>query len=313
MPFSLILLKLGRGVLTLLLAVSFVFLALRLSGDPAELLAGSEAPPEVVEQYRTRLGLDQPIPVQYAAYLGGLLQGDFGASFRDGRPALEVVMERVPKTLWLATVAYAGGALLGILLGMAAALAHGTLLDRGLMSVAVLGYSMPNFFLGVLLIYLFAMVLQVLPSSGSSSPWHILLPALTLGTAFAGQLARFTRSAMLEVLGRTYMRTAAAKGVQAPRRLWRHALPNALIPVVTIMGLKLGSILAWAVVTESVFAWPGVARLLTSAVAQRDLPVVQTIILLTVLVMVVVNVTVDILYGWLDPRIASERSRMASS
>lgn len=308
-----ILLKIGRGLLTLLLGVSFVFLALRLSGDPAELLLGAETPPEVIEEYSARLGLDQPIPVQYVRFLGDLLQGDFGTSFRDGRPALEVVMERVPRTLVLALVAYLGGALLGIVLGMAAALAHGTLLDRGLMGIAVLGYSTPNFFVGVLLIYLFAMVLQVLPSSGSSSAWHIILPAFTLGTAFAGQLARFTRSAMLEVLGRTYMRTAAAKGVQAPRRLWRHALPNALIPVVTIMGLKLGSILAWAVVTESVFAWPGVARLLTSAVAQRDLPVVQTIILLTVLVMVVVNVTVDILYGWLDPRIAAERKRTAAA
>lgn len=309
MPLLPVLLKLGRGLLTLLLAVSFVFLALRLSGDPAELLAGSEAPPELVEEYRARLGLDRPVAVQYAAYLGGLLQGDFGTSFRDGRPALEVVMERVPRTLWLAATAYAGGALLGILLGMAAALAHGTLLDRGLMGVAVLGYSTPNFFLGVLLIYLFAMVLQVLPSSGSSSPWHVVLPAFTLGTAFAGQLARFTRSAMLEVLGRTYMRTATAKGIPSGRRLLRHALPNAMIPVVTIMGLKLGSILAWAVVTEAVFAWPGVARLLTTAVVQRDLPVVQTIILLTVLVMVVVNVTVDILYGWLDPRIAGGRAR----
>ena len=306
-----VLIKLGRGLLTLLLAVTFVFLALRASGDPAEILLSAEAPPALVDAYRERWGLNEPLHVQYVAYLRGILAGDFGYSFRDDRPALEVVMERVPKTLQLALTAFAFGTALGLALGVVAALAHRTALDRAIMTVSVLGFSTPNFFLGICLILLFAMVLQVLPSSGSATLWHLILPAFTLGTALAGQIARFTRSAMLEVMAKAYLRTAAAKGALPLRRLWRHALPNALIPVVTILGLKLGSVLAWAVVTENVFAWPGVARLLTGAVAQRDLAVVQTIVLMTVLVMVVVNTTVDILYGWLDPRIAARPERRA--
>ena len=295
--------RFGRAVLTLLLVVGFIFVILRLAGDPAQVMAGDDAPPDLVDRYRVELGLDRPLPEQFLRYIASLSGGDFGRSFKDNRPALGVVLERLPATLELGLIALMLSIGIGVPLGIFAALKRGTAIDRFAMTFAVLGYSLPNFFLGILLILLFSLQLRWLPSSGSETFWHTVMPALTLGTAHAGGLARFTRSAMLEVLNKNYMRTAKAKGVPRQRRLYRHALPNAAIPVVTHLGFRIGHLVAGAIIVETVFAWPGVGRLMISAVAARDLAVVQTLVLMTALAMIAANLLVDIAYGWIDPRI----------
>jgi peptide/nickel transport system permease protein len=295
--------KLLRGLLTVMIVLTFVFVVLRLSGDPIDALVGDEADPDVIDYYRALYGLDKPILEQYGLYLRNVARGDLGFSYRDERDAVEVVFERVPKTLQLGFTAFLGSLLIGIPLGIAAALNRNTLLDRFTMGFAVLGFSLPNFFLGILLILLFAMHLRILPSSGSGGWEHMVMPVITLATAGAGSIARFARSSMLEVLGKSYVRTATAKGVPWLRRISWHALPNAAIPIVTILGFRLGDLIAGSVVTESVFAWPGVGRLLVVSVGSRDLAIVQTILITVATTMVFANLCVDLLYGWLDPRI----------
>jgi peptide/nickel transport system permease protein len=295
--------KLLRGLLTVMIVLTFVFVVLRLSGDPIDALVGDEADPDVIDYYRGLYGLDKPILEQYGLYLRNVARGDLGFSYRDERDAVEVVFERVPKTLQLGFTAFLGSLLIGIPLGIAAALNRNTLLDRFTMGFAVLGFSLPNFFLGILLILLFAMHLRILPSSGSGGWEHVVMPVITLATAGAGSIARFARSSMLEVLGKSYVRTATAKGVPWLRRISWHALPNAAIPIVTILGFRLGDLIAGSVVTESVFAWPGVGRLLVVSVGSRDLAIVQTILITVATTMVFANLCVDLLYGWLDPRI----------
>lgn len=300
--------KLARGPLTLLIAVTFVFVALRLAGDPISYMVADDTPPEVIQRYREIYGLDRSLPEQYLAYIGGLLRGDFGYSFRDGRPALEVVSDRIPQTVLLGLAGIAVTIIVGVTAGVIAALRRGTAIDRIAMSFAILGASVPNFFLGIIFILLFSMTWRLLPSSGIGTFWHLLMPALTLGLSGgggAGSIARFTRSSMLEVLNQPYMRTARAKGLRAGRRVLNHAIPNASIPVITVLGMRLGGIVSGAVVVETVFAWPGVGQLLATAVAARDLAVVQTVVLLVALTMVLVNLLVDIAYGWLDPRLAA--------
>jgi peptide/nickel transport system permease protein len=205
--------------------------------------------------------------------------------------------------LMLGLTAFALSIVVGLPMGILAALKRNTSIDRMIMAVAVFGFALPNFFFGILLILLFSLTLRWLPSSGTGTVLHLLMPAATLGLATAGTLARFTRSAMLEVLGKVYMRAAAAKGVPFTTRLIRHALPNAAIPIVTIMGLNLGALVGGAIVVETVFAWPGIGRLLVTAVSARDLAVVQALVLLISITMVLANLTVDLLYGLLDPRI----------
>jgi len=288
----LIIVKTLRALLTVLMCVTLVFVALRLSGDPAETLLPENTPPDAVAEYRAMWGLDAPLPVQYVRYLAAALRGDFGISFADNRPALDVVLERVPATL-----------LIGVPLGIVAAIRRNTAVDRAVMAFAVFGYSTPNYFLGILLILLFAMQLRWLPSSGSETWQHMVMPVFTLGTAAAGTLARFTRTAMLEVMGHGFIRTARGKGAPPGYAILRHALPNAAIPVVTVIGFQIGGLVGGALVTESVFAWPGVGRLLVNAVSGRDLAVVQTVVLLVASTMVVANYLVDLAYGLLDPRI----------
>jgi len=288
----LIIVKTLRALLTVLMCVTLVFVALRLSGDPAETLLPENTPPDAVAEYRATWGLDAPLPVQYVRYLAAALRGDFGISFADNRPALDVVLERVPATL-----------LIGVPLGIVAAIRRNTAVDRAVMAFAVFGYSTPNYFLGILLILLFAMQLRWLPSSGSETWQHMVMPVFTLGTAAAGTLARFTRTAMLEVMGHGFIRTARGKGAPPGYAILRHALPNAAIPVVTVIGFQIGGLVGGALVTESVFAWPGVGRLLVNAVSGRDLAVVQTVVLLVASTMVVANYLVDLAYGLLDPRI----------
>ncbi|MCR8546932.1 ABC transporter permease [Salipiger sp. P9] len=298
-----ILLKLLRALVTMGLVLTFVFFVLRLSGDPTLVLLPDDVDQATREFYRAKWGLDAPLWEQYTSYLRALLQGDFGISFRNNIDAFQVVWDRVPKTALLGGTAIAIALLIGMPLGVLAAVYRDSWLDRTVMSIAVFGFSMPNFFLGILLILIFSLKLRVLPSSGSGTWAHLIMPAATLGTGFAAQIARYTRSSMIDVLSKPYMRTARSKGAGLTRRVSQHALPNASVPVVTILGIKVGEMLGWAVVTETVFAWPGIGRLLTSAVASRDLAVVQCIMILLAFTMVAANMVVDLVYGWLDPRV----------
>nr|WP_319025397.1 ABC transporter permease [Rhizobium terrae] len=309
MRLQFILGKLLRGLLTLLLAVTFVFVVLRVSGDPVSMMLPDDTPPAIVAEYRVSLGLDKSLPEQYVRFIWSALHGDLGYSFRNDRPALTVVLERVPMTLLLGLSGFAITVVIGLLTGIAAALKRGTSIDHAAMAFSIFGHSMPNFFLAILMILLFSMTWRVLPSSGGATWWHLILPAVTLGIINAGTVARFTRSSMLEVLHQPYMRTARAKGLRLTRRVMSHAIPNAAIPVVTVLGLRLGGLIAGAVVIETVFAWPGIGLMLVNAVSQRDLPVVQTIVLLVALTMVVTNFVVDLTYGWLDPRIENRQSK----
>jgi len=299
--------KLVRGLLTVWVVVTFTFVALNLSGDPIEALVGDQASPEVVQQYRQKFGLDRPLWEQYVSYLQNLVQGDFGLSLSDQRPATELIEEALPYTLRLGLTAFGLGLLAGLALGIVAALHRNRPVDRFVMSFAVLGFSLPNFFLGILLILLFSLHLRMLPSAGADTIWHLILPAITLGTHFAGVFARFTRSAMLEVLNRQYMVAARAKGAPQARRVLWHALPNAAIPIITIVGLKLGDLVAGSIIVETVFGWPGVGRLLIGAVTSRDFAVVQAILILTAITMVLSNLAVDFFYTLVDPRMRSAR------
>jgi peptide/nickel transport system permease protein len=284
---------------------------LRLSGDPAQIIMGADAPPEAVDAFRSAWGLDEPIWVQYFSYFWAILQGDLGRSMRDGRDAIVLVTERIPATLALTLPALAIKICLGITAGIYAALHRNSLADRVVMIIAVAGFTVPSFVLGLLLVLVFAVQLGWLPSGGQESWRHGILPVITLGLGGAAVLARFTRSAMLEVLGQPYIRTASAKGVPWRAVVTGHALPNAAIPTVTIIGFMVGTLIAGAVVVESVFSWPGVGRLLVVAVANRDLAVVQCILLLVAITMVCANLIVDLLYGLLDPRLRAAPRKAA--
>ncbi|MCA1953233.1 MAG: ABC transporter permease, partial [Hyphomicrobiales bacterium] len=288
---------------TIALVVTFAFVVLRLSGDPALIILGPEAPPEAIAAFRKSWGLDASIFVQYVDYFGAILRGDLGRSMRDGRPAILLVAERIPATLALTLPALAIKIGIGVPAGIYAALHRGGPVDRLVMMLAVAGFTVPSFVLGLTLVLIFSVQLGWLPSGGQESWRHAILPVVTLGTGGAAILARFTRSAMLEVLGQPYIRTASAKGVAWRAVVTGHALPNAAIPTVTMVGFMVGSLIAGAVVVESVFSWPGVGRLLVVAVANRDLAVVQCILLLVAGTMVASNLIVDFLYGLLDPRL----------
>ena len=295
--------KLFRAVLTICIIVTFVFVALRMSGDAALQIYGADVDEAVLEALRKSWGLDKPIWQQYLSYIGNIFRGDLGTSYLDGRDAIEVVMERVPKTLSLMWITALFTFLIGIPAGIYAALHHNTAIDRATMTMAVMGLSIPNFFLGVLLILLFSVSLRLLPSAGSETWQHYIMPVATMATAEASVFARFMRSSMLEVLNQPYIRTAMAKGVPWRKVVREHALPNAAIPTVTVAGFFVGSLIVGGVITENVFAWPGVGRLLVDSVANRDLAVVQVAILLIAVSMVTANLIVDLSYGWLDPRV----------
>jgi peptide/nickel transport system permease protein len=295
--------RLLRALVTAALVVSFVFVVLRVAGNPVIALVGENADPDMIEYYSRKWGLDQPLYVQYLRYFGNILSGDLGRSFVNDKEATTVVMAQVPNTLALGLTSLLLSLAIGIPLGIYTALHRGTTVDRVVMGLAVFGFSMPNFFLGILLMLFFSMQWQLLPSFGSGSLAHMVMPVLTLSLPSAGTMARFARSSMLEVLNESYIRTAKAKGNPRGRRVYRHALPNALIPIVTILGFRIGHLIAGAVIVESVFAWPGVGRLLVRSVASGDLSVVQVIVLITAITMIAANLMVDYAYGLLDPRI----------
>lgn len=308
MNLRFVLVKVLRALLTLWIVVTFAFVIMHASGDPIEILLGDQAEQEVIDHYKALYGLDRPMHEQYYRYFKGILTGDLGYSLTDQRPVTELLAEAIPATLELGLTALAVSMLIGIPLGIVAALNRNKPIDRFVMTFAVLGFSIPNFFLGILLILLFSMTLRWLPTAGMGTWEHLVMPALTLGTAAAGSLARFTRSSMLEVMNKLYMRTAVAKGVPRGRRIRWHALPNAAIPLVTVLGFRLGDLIAGSIITETVFAWPGVGRALVSAVTARDLAVVQGVLLMTACTMVVANLLVDLAYGWIDPRIRAART-----
>ena len=295
--------KVFRAFFSLFVCLAIVFVALRASGDVATILLPEEASLQAIEAMRQRWGLDRPIWEQFVLYVGNLFQGDFGVSMRNGWPVADLIAARIPKTLALGSSALVFALAIGVPLGIVAALHHGSPTDRMVIAGAVVGYSLPNIFLGIVLILVFAMQLRYLPSSGSDSFAHLILPAVTLGTSIAGVIARFTRAAMLDTLHQPYMRATLARGLPWRRAVLREALPNAAIPILTVLGFIVGGLIGGAVVTETLFAWPGLGQLLVIAVGARDLAVVQAIILLTALSMVTTNLTVDLLYGVLDPRV----------
>lgn len=301
--FRFVLIRSIRALAAMAICLTAVFMLLRVAGDPATILLPPETPPSVRAEYRQQWGLDRPLPEQFVVYVGAALRGDLGVSLGDHRPVTDILLEALPRTLLLGACALLIAALVGMPLGLLAAMRHGTPIDRLVMGFAVLGYSVPIFFLGILLIFVFALKLRILPSAGSDTMWHLLMPAFTLGLPLAGRLARFTRTSALEVLGKPFIRTARAKGVLPLGVLLRHALPNAAVPLLMFLGIEIGHVLAGAAVTETIFAWPGLGRLLVESVAYRDLPVAQGVILLVTLIMVLSNLTVDIVHGIIDPRV----------
>lgn len=303
-----ILYRVLRSALTLLLCVTLVFIVLRTAGDPLGELLPAETPPSVVEEYRVAWGLDRPLYVQYVNFIGRALTGDLGTSFTSGLPVRDVILETLPRTLLLGFTALLLASLIGLVSGIVAALRRGTGVDRGVMAFAVLGYSMPIFFLGILLILVFALNLRILPSSGAKTSLHLIMPALTLALPLAGRIARFARTATLEVLGKQFIRTAHAKGAGQLGVILVHALPNAMVPLLMFYGIEIGLILAGTVVTETIFAWPGLGRLLVSSVGMRDLPVVQGVILTITLIIVLSNLLVDIAHALIDPKVSLART-----
>jgi peptide/nickel transport system permease protein len=298
---------LGRRLLqlvpTLLGVTLVVFLLVRVSGDPTQLLLPETATPEDRQLFRSQHGLDRPIPIQYAEYVGNLLRGDLGRSLVDDRSALDVVLQRLPATVELTLAAIFIAVLVGIPVGIVSAVRRGSVLDRLAMLGALTGQSMATFWVGILLILIFAVQLRWLPVSGRDGPAHVVLPAVTLSLYLMPLLARMTRSSMLEVWRQDFVRTARAKGLRERTVILRHSLRAALIPVVTVLGLQFGGALAGAIVTESVFAWPGVGTFVLDAIYKRDYPVVQAAVLVVATVYILTNLLVDLLYVALDPRI----------
>ena len=290
--------------LIVLFGVSFVvFAILHLTGDPALVLLPPDASPEDVRRFREVMGFNDPFFVQYGRFLKGALQGDFGLSVRHGEPAFGLVVERMPATFELAGAALALALCLAIPAGIVSAVRRNTALDYLATVVALFGQSLPTFWLGIMLILLFSVQFHLLPSSGRGTFEHLILPAVTLGLFTTARITRLTRSGMLEVLNQDYIRTARAKGVSDPPVVWKHALKNAAIPIVTIVGIELGTLLGGSVITETIFAWPGVGRLSVQAIANRDYPVVQAAVFLLASTFVLVNLLVDLVYTYLDPRI----------
>lgn len=298
-----ILARLVRALAVLVFTVTLVFVVLRLTGDPAQQMLSDSAGPEALAAFNEKWGLDRSIPEQYLFYVANALRGDFGVSFADGREVFTVVSERIPKTLVVTISAFILSMLIGIPAGILAAVRRESALDKGVMAGAVLGYSVPNFLLGLVFIFVFAVWLRVLPSSGSSTWNHAVLPIATFALFNAAAVARFMRSTLIDVLGQPYIAAARADGVPNWEIILRHALPNAAIPMVTTLGFVAGGLLGGSALIEPVFAWPGLGSGFVNATNTGDLPVVQAMIVLFTAFMVMINLTVDVLYAVLNPKI----------
>ncbi|TDW95248.1 peptide/nickel transport system permease protein/oligopeptide transport system permease protein [Kribbella pratensis] len=285
-------------------AVTIIFVVLRLvPGDPAYIMLGPDADQAQVAALRAQLGLDQSLIQQYATYLANVVHLDFGESFRLNADSMSLVLQRVPATIQLATTALLLSLLIGLPLGVIAALRAHSWVDRAISVFSLMGQSTPSFWLGIVLILVFARGLKVLPSAGSGSWAHLVLPTITLALPFLAILVRLTRSGLLEVVHEGYVQTARAKGLSEAIVVLVHAMRNALIPIVTVVGLQFGALLGGTVIVETVFAWPGVGRLLIDSIGRRDYGVVQASILLVATIFVLINLLVDLLYGFLDPRV----------
>lgn len=283
-------------------AISFFFI--HLSGDPVMLMLPADATHEQIESLRKQLGFDDPLPLQYVRFVTHALQGDFGQSLYYRVPAMELIVERLPASLELAVAAMAIALGVAVPLGIISAVKRGSLLDMGSMFGALIGLSVPHFWLGIMLILLFSVKLGWLPTSGRGTLAQLFMPSLALGMGLTAMFARLTRSVMLEVLGQDYVRTARAKGLKETLVIGKHALKNALIPLVTVAGMQFGFLIGGTVIIETVFAWPGVGRLVVQAIFNRDYPLVQASVLVLAVVFVAVNLVVDLLYVYLDPQIS---------
>ncbi len=295
--------RLLRGLFTLLAVLTVVFFATRFSGDPLEWVLRDDASEAQRELTRVYLGLDKPLFVQYGIYLSKAVRGDFGNSFRERRPANILFIERLPATLRLASLAFVLSLCIGIPVGIVAALNFNKPIDRFVMSLTFVGQALPNYVLGITGILIFSLLLRWLPSAGMTTWQHFIMPVVTLGTASAAIIARLTRSGMLDVLRQDYVRTAYAKGLAQLKVNLKHAFRNAALPVVTVLGLQMGTLIAGSVIVETVFAWPGVGRLLVSAVTNRDFPVIQFGVVAIATTIVIANAITDVIYGVLDPRV----------
>lgn len=302
-----ILRRLGESLLAIWGVVTIVFFVTRILGDPAALLLPIGASDADIQALRAQLGLDQPMLVQYGQFLLNAVQGDFGVSFQHGRDAMQVVLERLPATAQLALTAIAMGLVIGTVAGSIAALKRGRAIELVVMAVALLGQATPVFWLGIMLILFFAVNLGWLPTGGYGTLAHLVLPAFTLAVFVSASIARLLRSSMLEILKEDYIRTAKAKGLLRHTVFFWHVARNALIPVVTMTAILTGELLGGSVVTETVFSWPGIGRLIIQAIEAKDFPVIQAGITLIAAIFVLINFLVDLLYGVLDPRIRANR------
>lgn len=298
-----ILRRLLQGVLVLFILALVIFALSRVSGNPVDLLLREDATAEDRAHLQKALGLDRPTYEQLYIFLTGALRGDLGQSIRYRRPAAEVFFERLPNTLKLLPLAMAGALAIAIPLGVLAAVYRGTVFDRLAGTFAVLGFATPSFWLGIILIYVFSIQLGVLPSARMGGPSHYVLPAVTLGVFLLAGMMRLVRSSLLEVMGSEFVKLARLKGLSQTVVIWKHCLRNALIPVVTLFGVYFALLVTGAIVTETVFAWPGVGRLTYEAVIFRDYPLLQAVILLKAVIVLGVNLVVDVLYAYLDPRV----------
>jgi peptide/nickel transport system permease protein len=290
------------SVLVLLGISAITFALMHLAGDPAVLLSNHDATLEEIQAFRVANGFDRPIVVQYFDWLWHAAQGDLGVSFRSKRPAIVVILEALPRSLLLIGCALALSTVFGVIAGSIAAVFRGSLFDRAVILGSVLIQALPTFWLGIVLLLIFSATLRWLPTSGFRSPIYLILPAVTLAAFMVGTLARIARSSMLEVLDSDFVRTARAKGASSYAVIFKHAFPNAALPIVTVIGLQLGGLYGGAIVTETVFGWPGVNTVALSAITSRDMTVVQAYVLVVGLLVVVTNLLIDLLYGLLDPR-----------
>ena len=292
-----------RALVALWLVSTVVFVVMRLSGDPVPLLLPPDAPTSEIFRVRHDLGLDRPLIVQYAVFLGNVAHGDFGRSIHFHQPAMAVAFGYLPATFELGVAAFLIAVIFALPIGILSAVRRDSGLDRAAMGVALFGQSAPTFFLGVLFILVFSLRLNLFPTSGRGGWAHLVLPAATLGAFAMASIARITRSAMLEVLRTDFVRTARAKGAREAAVVLKHTLKNAALPIITITGLQLGTLLGGAVVTETVFAWPGMGRLAIQSIYNRDYPVVQSAVFIAAVLFIAINLTLDVMYGVLDPRV----------
>jgi peptide/nickel transport system permease protein len=303
-----VLARLAQSVVVVLLSLTAVFGMVRLGGDPVLLFLPMDIQAKDVNEIRQRLGFNDPLLVQYGRFMAGAVRGNFGESLRYRRDAFGLVLERLPATLVLAGAAMALTLVAAVPLGVLTAVRRDTLVDHAGTLATVLGQATPGFWLGLMMIYLFAVQLRWLPTGGYGTLAQLIMPAVVLAAFYSARVARLTRSAVLEVLGEEYVKTARAKGLGEGRVIGKHTLRNAAIPIVTLAGLEAGQLLGGAVVTETIFAWPGLGRLTVQALLNRDFPVVMAAVSFTSVVYTLMNLVVDLVYGWLDPRIRVQRS-----